>query len=172
MSNVRSFIEKLIANDHGETKSNIQLFYKPINDRDGFIFDIQCDCIVVSKDTEKHALHLSDRYKELNRPPMHVETTDLHTEGDKITCSTNIRWNMLGSYLKTPKPFNVNNQKVLKIGLTGGVCSGKSSATKYIEVSLDLLFKQISKGVRNNLFNQGLISMSWWRFNLIATFVL
>ncbi|XP_071443360.1 bifunctional coenzyme A synthase [Hetaerina americana] len=136
---VRKFVEDM--------DSSITYEIVPIDDPFGPTkSDPTLQLIVVSGETYKGALKVNDVRKEKGLPTLNIHEIPLlpndckqsAEEEDKMSSSA-LRMHLLGTTLKKPEkqprdPLSIDTEKVpYLLGLTGGIASGKSTVTNYLE---------------------------------------
>lgn len=152
---------------------NITYQIVPISDIYGpTITDQELECIVVSEETKRGADKINLARKEKGWPELKVKVVSLVEEMDptqkaamgrlnesKVSSSTK-RLEKLGTILKPPKENNSIPKRPYLIGLTGGVASGKTSISKYLEsqgyglINYDLLGHKTYEKVGSPTYNQ------------------
>lgn len=129
---------KEYLNDVNDTiKYNIVPIYDPF----GPSIEIEeLECLVVSEETLKGGQKVNERRAAKRFAELDLFVTKLVPENAKLNpneenkvSSSNLRFRKLGSIWNEPEPKpNLPNRPYL-IGLTGGICSGKSSICKKLE---------------------------------------
>lgn len=124
-----------------DVNDNINYNIVPIYDPFGPSIEIkELECLVVSEETLKGGLKVNEKRIEKNFKELDLVVTKLVEESVKVNpneenkvSSSNLRFRKLGTIWNEPKPKpNLPNKPYL-IGLTGGICAGKSSICNKLE---------------------------------------
>ncbi|KAI6183815.1 Bifunctional coenzyme A synthase [Aphelenchoides bicaudatus] len=138
-------VEKRIADVDDfiqDVSSGVELRAEPIIDPFGpSIIDAQLQCIVVSKETFKGGEAVNKKRQERGLSTLEIFEIGLLDGLDEVLHETKLsssaaRRNLLGRHLKPPKRPNYDyaDQKYV-IGLTGGICSGKTHISNFLRKS-------------------------------------
>ncbi|KAI6241321.1 CTP-transf-like domain-containing protein [Aphelenchoides fujianensis] len=135
-------VEKRIADVHefvADVSEGVELRAEPIVDPFGpSIVDRQLQCIVVSKETAKGGEAVNKKRQERGLSTLEIveipllEGADTLLQETKLSSSA-IRRSLLGRHLRPPRTpdFDYAKEKYV-IGLTGGICSGKTNISKVL----------------------------------------
>lgn len=110
----------------------------PIYDHFGPSIEIEeLECLVVSEETLKGGQKVNEKRRERNFKELDLFVTKLVGESAKVNpneedkvSSSNLRFRKLGAIWNEPQPKPHLPQTPYLIGLTGGICAGKSSICK------------------------------------------
>lgn len=116
----------------------------PISDLYGpTITDKELDCIVVSEETVKGANKINEARAKKGWPELKLHVVNLVQDdiamsdaerlNENKVSSSLMRLQKLGTIIREPKPNESIPKRPYLIGLTGGVASGKTSVSKYLE---------------------------------------
>ncbi|KAI6203281.1 hypothetical protein M3Y94_00538000 [Aphelenchoides besseyi] len=131
LEDVRDFVSDI--------SSGVELRAEAITDPFGpSIIDPQLQCIVVSKETVKGGEAVNKKRNERNLSTLEIveipllEGHDTLLEETKVSSSA-IRRSLLGRHLRKPQTpdYDYAREKYV-IGLTGGICSGKSHLSNFL----------------------------------------
>ncbi|OQR79260.1 bifunctional coenzyme A synthase-like, partial [Tropilaelaps mercedesae] len=114
---------------------------QPITDPYGpTVQDATLQCLYVSDETFKGGLMVNEERAKRGFEPMTLYNVSLlqnynriETFMDEKISSSSQRIALLGKVLRTPEPNPTIPERPYVIGLTGGICSGKSNITKTLE---------------------------------------
>lgn len=132
MDDVRSFLTDVCDS----------IEYKTVGITDPFgpaIVDPELSCIVVSQETLKGGEKINTIRKEKNMNELEIVCFDMvkdeahesQHEEDKIS-SSSLRMRKLGTLIREPPIRNNLPRRPYRIGLIGGICSGKSTICKHL----------------------------------------
>lgn len=121
-----------------DVNENINYNIVPIYDHFGPSIEIEdLECLVVSEETLKggekvNEKRLDRKFKELDLvvTKLVAETTKLNPNEENKISSSNLRFRKLGTIWNQPTPKPNLPKAPYLIGLTGGICAGKSSICK------------------------------------------
>uniref|UniRef100_T1J8H0 Cytidyltransferase-like domain-containing protein n=1 Tax=Strigamia maritima TaxID=126957 RepID=T1J8H0_STRMM len=123
-----------------DVKPNVDHFVTPISDPFGpSIVDPELDCIVVSEETIKGGLLVNEErtkkeLKVLDYCMVNLVFDAHHGAHEELKISSSSqRIRLLGKRIKNPEPKPELPKYPYLIGLTGGICSGKTNITNYLE---------------------------------------
>lgn len=97
------------------------------------------DILIVSTDTLQQGTRINQIRSDKKLPELKMYCIDLYEletneeAKEKKISSSNVRIDLLGTYLNEPQPKSHLPIRPYIIGLTGGIASGKTTLTKYFE---------------------------------------
>ncbi|KAI0987627.1 hypothetical protein GJ496_011610 [Pomphorhynchus laevis] len=115
---------------------NLFVVCKPLNDIYGPALDPEHELLVVTNETVRNVVNVQRERKELGRPALAVHTVPLifSDKTNQKMSSSQCRKHLIGTYLRNSmcKPGSPKYENTFVIGLTGPICSGKSSVSNII----------------------------------------